>query len=58
MQKRFRGVDGVLCGKISFSDSGNFAYWIYNKRNKEGNKKWQNYISDMAQWEAPKLQTR
>ena len=23
MQKRFRGVDGVLCGKISFSDSGN-----------------------------------
>lgn len=57
MQKRFRGVDGVLCGKISFSDSGNFAYWIYQEKRKE-TKKWQNYISGMAQWEAQKLQTR
>lgn len=57
MQKRFRGVDGVLCGKISFSDSGNFAYWIYQEKRKE-TKKWQNYISDMVQWEAQKLQTR
>lgn len=32
MQKRFRGVDGVLCGKISFSDSGNFAYWTYKEK--------------------------
>ena len=32
MQKRFRGMDGVLCGKISFSDSGNFAYWIYKEK--------------------------
>lgn len=38
MQKRFRGVDGVLCGKISFSDSGNFAYWIYQEKRKETKK--------------------
>lgn len=38
MQKRFRGMDGVLCGKISFSDSGNFAYWIYQEKRKETKK--------------------
>lgn len=38
MQKRFRGVDGVLCGKISFSNSGNFAYWIYQEKRKETKK--------------------
>lgn len=57
MQKRFRGVDGVLCGKISFSDSGNFAYLIYQEKRKE-TKKWLIYISDMARWEVPKPQTR
>lgn len=57
MQKRFRGVDGVLCGKISFSDSGNFAYWIYQEKRKE-TKKWLIYISDTARWAVPKPQTR
>ena len=51
-------MDGVFRRKVSFSAFVNFAYWIYNKEIRRETKKWQNYISGMAQWEAQKLQTR